>query len=234
MSKKLNVFILTGAGISAESGVKTFRDNNGLWENHRIEEVATPQAFKSNPELVYRFYNLRRAQLKEVTPNNAHKALAKLQNNKHLNLTLVTQNVDDLHERGGFINPIHMHGEMLKARCLKTHKVFDWTEDFTSHTPCPCCNKKGNLRPDIVWFGEMPMHMMEIEEALMKADLFICIGTSGVVYPAAGFVQTAKYYNAKTVEINLDITNNTELFDVSIKGKATIEVPKFLEKEKLI
>ena len=225
-----NIVILTGAGISAESGLKTFRDNDGLWENHRVEEVATPEAFEQNPSLVYRFYNARRAQLQQddVNPNAAHEALAKLEKAFGSNLMLVTQNVDDLHERGGSQSVYHMHGKLLSARCAISQQTFDWSDSFDHTTKCPCCNKV-TLRPDIVWFGEMPMYMEEIYDALSKADVFIAIGTSGNVYPAAGFVQIAKESGAHTIEANLEPGVTNALFDELLTGPASHIVPQWVD-----
>ncbi|MFZ8142574.1 Sir2 family NAD+-dependent deacetylase [Alteromonas macleodii] len=225
-----NIVILTGAGISAESGLKTFRDNDGLWENHRVEEVATPEAFEQNPSLVYRFYNARRAQLQQddVNPNAAHEALAKLEKAFGSNLMLVTQNVDDLHERGGSQSVYHMHGKLLSARCAISLQTFDWSDSFDHTTKCPCCNRV-TLRPDIVWFGEMPMYMEEIYDALSKADVFIAIGTSGNVYPAAGFVQIAKESGAHTIEANLEPGVTNALFDESLTGPASHIVPQWVD-----
>lgn len=225
-----NIVILTGAGISAESGLKTFRDNDGLWENHRVEEVATPEAFEQNPSLVYRFYNARRAQLQQddVNPNAAHEALAKLEKAFGSNLMLVTQNVDDLHERGGSQSVYHMHGKLLSARCAITQQTFDWSDSFDHTTKCPCCNRV-TLRPDIVWFDEMPMYMEEIYDALSKADVFIAIGTSGNVYPAAGFVQIAKESGAHTIEANLEPGVTNALFDESLTGPASHIVPQWVD-----
>lgn len=227
MSKAIpNIVVLTGAGISAESGLKTFRDSNGLWEDHRVEDVATPEAFVANPSLVYRFYNARRAQLQQelVQPNPAHRALALLAEKLGKHFTLITQNVDDLHERGGCHNAIHMHGELLSARCTASQQQFEWQNEFDDTTLCPCCSTT-SLRPDIVWFGEVPMHMDTISHALSHADVFIAIGTSGHVYPAAGFVQMAKYAGAKTIEVNLEPSTNNHLFDEAITGLASQAVP---------
>ncbi|WP_100641339.1 Sir2 family NAD+-dependent deacetylase [Alteromonas facilis] len=227
---KPNVVVLTGAGISAESGLKTFRDNNGLWENHRLEDVATPEAFHRNPDLVYRFYNERRRQLQspDVTFNQAHTALSDLEDVLGSNLTLVTQNVDNLHERAGSKRVYHMHGKLLSARCCKSGQQFAIDCDFDGRDRCHCCSPTATIRPDIVWFGEMPMYMDVIEDALTQADWFISIGTSGNVYPAAGFVEIAKFSGAKTVELNLEPSNNNHLFDIQINGPATQVVPQFL------
>jgi NAD-dependent deacetylase len=235
---KQSLVILTGAGISAESGLRTFRDNDGLWCDHRIEDVATPQAFVRNPRLVQEFYNQRRAQLKEAAPNAAHIALAELAEKWPGNLLLVTQNVDDLHDRSltgrklpkGF-ELVHMHGELKKARCAETDTVYDWEENITTETLCACCSEPGTMRPHIVWFGEMPLQMPEISHALQHCDLFVSIGTSGNVYPAAGFVQEAKMNgHAKTVELNLEPSAGYSLFDEKIYGPATKTVPDFVQK----
>lgn len=224
------IVVLTGAGISAESGIKTFRDNDGLWEDHRIEDVATPEAFERNPSLVYRFYNARRAQLQElaVKPNGAHSALAQLEETFQGNLMLVTQNVDNLHERGGSKGVFHMHGELLSARCAITGNRFPWSSPFDHTTRCPCCTRP-TLRPDIVWFGEMPMHMDAIYDALSQCDIFIAIGTSGNVYPAAGFVQVAKEVGAHTIEANLVPSTTNALFDESLTGAASVVVPELVD-----
>lgn len=224
------VVVLTGAGISAESGLKTFRDNNGLWEDHRVEEVATPEAFAANPDLVYRFYNLRRQQLQstEVQPNPAHLALAQLEKKLGRNLVVVTQNVDNLHERAGSKNVLHMHGELLAAKCCKTGKAVPWTGPLDQGSGCKCCYPARRMRPDIVWFGEMPYHMETISEALYEADLFIAIGTSGHVYPAAGFVAQAASFGARTVEINMEPSAVGSHFDEQYYGLASEQVPEFL------
>lgn len=214
----MNIVILTGAGISAESGVRTFRASDGLWEDHRIEDVATPEGFARDPELVQRFYNMRRAQLKTVQPNAGHIALAELEKNWKHNFLLVTQNVDDLHERAGSKKLIHMHGELLKIRHTKTEEVKQYHDDVTDHS----------WRPHIVWFGEMPFEMDNIYDQLEQADLFLSIGTSGNVYPAAGFVQAAKIAGAETVEINLEPTPSP-YFDRRITGMAGEILPKFIK-----
>jgi NAD-dependent deacetylase len=224
-----NIVILTGAGISAESGLATFRGSDGLWEGHRVEDVASPEGFAANPGLVQHFYNLRRAALKTVRANAAHESLAKLQQAFGGHVTLVTQNVDDLHERGGSPRVLHMHGELLRARCTDCGKSRRWLDDLNDALRCPVCNELGSLRPDIVWFGEMPFYMDEIQHALTHADVFVAIGTSGNVYPAAGFVQTAARCGAITVEINLERSNHASLFDHQYIGPATIEVPRWVE-----
>lgn len=218
------IVVLTGAGISQESGIKTFRDNNGLWENHRIEEVASPEAYQADPVMVHRFYNLRREQLKEVNPNKAHEALAKLYASSNHDLTIITQNVDDLHERAGAQDVIHMHGELRKIRHTQTGEVkyFEDSvleEDFLS------------WRPDIVWFGENIKHMQQIEKALNEAQMFLCIGTSNQVYPAAGFVTHVKQRGIPVVELNYERTQLSDYYDQTILGKATEVVPEFLAKE---
>ncbi len=220
------IVVLTGAGISAESGLKTFRDGDGLWENHRVEDVATPEAFARNPELVQRFYNDRRRQLNDVTPNAAHIALAEFEQHFDGEFLLVTQNVDDLHERAGSQKLLHMHGELLKARCLNSGKVITFSDDISDDTACPCCHQN-SLRPHIVWFGEMPLYMDEIYAALDQCDLFVSIGTSGHVYPAAGFVQVAREAGAHTVELNLEPSNVEDAFAEHQYGPAGIEVPAF-------
>lgn len=226
----MRIVILTGAGISAESGIPTFRDANGLWEGQRPEDVATPEAFAENPELVLRFYNERRRKLldPDVQPNAAHVALAEFEKVHPGELLLITQNVDDLHQRAGSKNVLPMHGEILKVRCLETGEVFDWREDLTTVTPHPKIpGKLGGLRPHIVWFGEMPFGMERIENDVRSADLFIAIGTSAVVYPAAALVQATKP-TCRRVEINLDNTPQSRTFDESIRGKASEKVPEFL------
>ncbi|MGE0615848.1 MAG: Sir2 family NAD+-dependent deacetylase [Bacteriovoracia bacterium] len=226
-----SIVILTGAGISAESGIRTFRDQNGLWEDHRIEDVATPEGFARNPQLVQAFYNARRKQLlsPEVTPNPAHLALAHLQREWRSSFLLVTQNVDDLHERAGSHGVLHMHGELLRARCRHTEKDLPWREDLDQHTPCPCCKKPGALRPHIVWFGEMPFEMDLIFKAVAECDLFLSIGTSGNVYPAAGFVHETPR-RARRVEINLEPSMMSNAFDEHVLGPAGREVPKFVDR----
>lgn len=218
-----NIVILTGAGISAESGLKTFRDSNGLWEEHRIEDVATPQGFAENPQLVQNFYNMRRRQLLQAEPNLAHAALADLEKKWQGDFLLVTQNVDNLHRRAGSKHVLHMHGELQQVRCLHSRKIFAWKDDITPESRCPCCQMQHTLRPHIVWFGEMPLHMDEIYKALHRCDIFLAIGTSGQVYPAAGFVQEAKLHKARTIECNLEPSGNAA-FDLGIYGRATEKV----------
>ncbi|PWQ93751.1 Sir2 family NAD+-dependent deacetylase [Leucothrix arctica] len=230
-SKQQNIVILTGAGISAESGIQTFRASDGLWHNHSIEEVATPEGFAANPSLVHRFYNERRKQLHDtdVHPNAAHHALAKLEREYDGKVVVVTQNVDNLHERAGSRNLIHMHGQLDKARCNNTLRSYQWLNDLDESSVCECCSKAGNLRPHIVWFGEMPFLMDQIQQMLEDCDLFISIGTSGQVYPAAGFSKHAQICGARTVELNLDDSETSATFDQSIKGLASSIVPEFVE-----
>jgi NAD-dependent deacetylase len=224
-----SIVVLTGAGISAESGISTFRAKDGLWENHAIDDVATPEGFARNPELVHDFYNQRRTQLlrDSITPNPAHIALARLEREFPGEVLVVTQNIDNLHERAGTSNLLHMHGELLKIRCQVTGLIFDNRENLCFDSLCRCCQIQGNLRPHIVWFGEMPLFMNQINQALEACDLFIAIGTSGNVYPASGFYQTAKIRRAHTVEINLEETGSS--FDEHQYGPASLLVPEYVE-----
>ena len=255
-----NIVVLTGAGISADSGLATFRGADGLWEGHRVEDVATPEAFQRDPALVHQFYDARRARLSEVEPNAAHRALARLDAEWPGELLIVTQNVDDLHERAGANRLLHMHGELAKGWCLACGERFPWqgpmspstvrpepveglhfSRDATEGQPfdklrtngsvnaCPSCQAVGQIRPDIVWFGEMPYEMERIEDALRGADLFVSIGTSGAVYPAAGFVQTARYCGAHCIEINLEPSQGSIFFDESRMGRAAELVPAWVE-----
>jgi NAD-dependent deacetylase len=224
-----NIVVLTGAGISAESGLKTFRGPDGLWEGHRVEDVATPQAFARDPALVQEFYDQRRRRLHQVEPNGAHRALARLDAEWPGELLIVTQNIDDLHERAGARRVLHMHGELYSAWCLACDERVPWKGDLGDHPACPACGVSGRLRPDIVWFGEMPYEMERIDRALMDADLFVSIGTSGNVYPAAGFVQTARYCGAQTLEMNLDPSLGSYHFHESRIGKAGELVPAWVE-----
>ena len=232
MAGKYNsIVILTGAGISAESGIKTFRASDGLWENHRIEDVAAPEGFQKDPKLVHQFYNARRAQLlhEDIRPNPAHQALTKLEQEFSGKVLLVTQNIDGLHERAGQHNVLHMHGEILKKRCQKTQLISDCRENLQTETPCECCQQAGNLRPHIVWFGEMPLYMDEIYSTLSNCDLFVAIGTSGHVYPAAGFVEVAAQVGAETLEINLEKSQVASQFEQGLYGKASEKVPLWVE-----
>ena len=223
------IVILTGAGISAESGVPTFRGPDGLWEGHRVEDVATPQAFRRDPVLVQRFYDARRAALRRVEPNAAHRALARLDAEWPGELLLVTQNVDDLHDRAGSRRMLHMHGELKSAWCLACDRRHSWAESLLDAPSCPACGLSGHMRPDIVWFGEMPYHMDRIEAALMAADLFVSIGTSGNVYPAAGFVDLARHAGARCIELNLDPSMTSGRFHESRLGPAGTLVPQLVD-----
>jgi NAD-dependent deacetylase len=224
-----NIVILTGAGISAESGLATFRAADGLWEGHRVEDVATPEAYRRDARLVHEFYDARRARLAEVEPNAAHQALARLDAEWDGDLLLVTQNVDDLHERAGSKRLLNMHGELTKGWCLACDERQPWFGDMGEAAACALCGERGRVRPDIVWFGEMPYEMDRIEEALRSADLFVSIGTSGAVYPAAGFVQTARYCGARTLEMNLDPSLGSTFFDESRIGPAGKLVPEWVD-----
>ncbi|GAB5404208.1 MAG: NAD-dependent deacylase [Aureliella sp.] len=222
----MNVLVLTGAGISAESGIPTFRDSNGLWRGYRPEEVATPEAFAREPELVYQFYNERRRKLLDalVEPNAAHHALAKFEEQHTGNFLLITQNVDDLHQRAGSQNVLPMHGEILKARCLETGSVVPWRADLERHSRSS--DAPGQLRPHIVWFGEQPFGLEKISQAAANADLFVAIGTSAVVYPAAGIVNCTQK-SCRTVEINTVDTPQSDAFGESLRGLASEQVPQF-------
>lgn len=219
------IVILTGAGVSAESGLATFRDSDGLWENHDPMEIATPEAFVRNPALVHRFYNARRRQLREVEPNEAHRSLARLQAEFDGEVFLVTQNVDDLHERGGSGQVCHMHGALGSALCTACGNAHPRETDTDGESSCPACETRGCLRPDIVWFGEIPYEMEHIARQLARCDLFIAVGTSGVVYPAGGFVQEARRAGALTVEVNREVSEVTGFFDQQRQGVATAAVP---------
>ena len=233
-----SIVILTGAGISAESGIQTFRDGDGLWCNHRIEDVATPEGFARDPALVQQFYNGRRAQLREVAPNAAHHALVRLAAHWRGEVTVITQNVDDLHDRAadGAVIPagyrlLHMHGELKKVRCKSCESVYPWEDAITEATSCISCGITKQLRPHIVWFGEMPLHMGIINDALSRCGLFMSIGTSGNVYPAANFVSTVRAFRkAHTVEINLEPSSNESLFHERFYGSATQLVPEYVER----
>lgn len=227
------IVILTGAGISAESGIDTFRAAGGLWEQHRVEDVATPEAFARDPDLVLRFYDMRRERIQEVEPNAAHSALARLDalwpREDGYDLTIVTQNVDDLHERAGARRLIHMHGEHLSAWCMACNARMAWRDTLLDRPPCQACGTAGVLRPDIVWFGEMPYRMDEIFSAVGACDLFVSIGTSGAVYPAAGLVRSAREAGAATLELNLEPSQGSAWFAEARHGPATVLVPEWVE-----
>lgn len=227
-----SIVILTGAGISKESGLDTFRDQGGVWSKVRIEDVATPEAFERDPARVQAFYNDRRAGLlnDDIQPNAAHEALSRLKRSWPGDVMLVTQNVDDLHERGGYPDPLHMHGELLQTRCLACEAVLDWRAPITDDTPCGACESVGTLRPNVVWFGEMPIGMERIYAALARCALFVSIGTSGNVYPAAGFVEEARFVGgAHTIELNLEPSAGVTEFHSAHQGPATRIVPAFVE-----
>ena len=225
------IVILTGAGLSAESGLATFRDRDGIWARYDYREVATPEGYQSNPALVLDFYNLRRRQNADVIPNAAHFALARLEDEHPGDVLIVTQNVDPLHEASGSRNLIHMHGEIAKALCSDCRARVAWgLADITLDSECPACGVIGRMRPDVVWFGEMPYHMERISDALDNCDLFLAIGTSGTVYPAAGFVAEARRAGAHTVELNLEPSEGASHFHEKIAGRATEIVPAYVEK----
>ena len=228
-----SIVILTGAGISKESGLDTFRDEDGLWTKVRIEDVATPEAYHRDPVRVLEFYNMRRASMTggNIRPNAAHEALAKLEHEFGGDVLVVTQNIDDLHEKAGSENLLHMHGEMLKVRCDACHNALVWEGKLTVEDSCHACGTVGRMRPHVVWFGEMPFYMEEIYAALDKCDLFISIGTSGNVYPAAGFVQHVRMAgHGHTVELNLEPSEGATLFADAQYGPATEVVPAYVEK----
>jgi NAD-dependent deacetylase len=227
MNSIRNIVILTGAGISAESGIDTFRDSGGLWEQHRVEDVATPEAFARDPNLVLRFYDMRREAIQTKEPNFAHEALAMLDAQWKGGLLIVTQNVDDLHERAGARRVLHMHGEHLKAWCTWCDARTRWSGPLIDRPACPACGAR-SLRPDVVWFGEMPYEMERIYAAMREADLFVSIGTSGAVYPAAGFVRDARQCGARTLELNLEPSQGSVWFHESRLGPATEIVPQWV------
>lgn len=228
MGELRNIVVLTGAGISAESGLTTFRGHGGLWEGHRVEDVCTPQALARSPELVHRFYDERRAALDRVEPNAAHRALARLDALWPGDLLIVTQNVDDLHERAGARRLIHMHGALLSALCANCGDRGDWAGRLPPGTACGTCDSL-SLRPDIVFFGEMPYAMDAIYHAIAACDLFVSIGTSGAVYPAAGFVETARRAGAWTLELNLEPSAGSSMFGETRHGPATLLVPAWVD-----
>ncbi len=228
MTDMRNIVILTGAGISAESGIDTFRDAGGLWEQHRVEDVATPEGFARDPELVLRFYDMRREAIQTKQPNAAHEALARLDANWDGELLIVTQNVDDLHERAGAERVLHMHGTHLNAWCTACDVRTPWTGPLIDRPACPACDAR-SLRPDVVWFGEMPYEMGRIYSALRRADLFVSIGTSGAVYPAAGFVEEARQRRVRTLELNLEASQGSRWFHETRQGPATKVVPQWVD-----
>ncbi len=223
-----NIVILTGAGISAESGLETFRASDGLWASHRVEDICTPQALARDPALVHRFYDARRAALEEVRPNAAHEALARLDTAWPGEFLIVTQNVDDLHERAGARRMLHMHGQLMSALCGRCGAQAPWEGSMPPGAACPSCAAPA-LRPDIVFFGEIPYEMARIEAALSRADLFVSIGTSGAVYPAAGFVRMARAMGARTLELNLEPSEGSGWFDECRHGPASALVPAWVE-----
>lgn len=226
------IVILTGAGISKESGLDTFRCEGGVWSRYSLEDVCTPQGYRRNPDLLHDFYNARRAQLAsgEVLPNAAHHALARLEREWPGGVLIVTQNIDDLHERAGSGNIIHMHGELLKGRCEACGRVLDWPGEMSVDSLCPVCESRGKVRPHVVWFGEMPLEMERIFAALERCALFLSIGTSGNVYPAAGFVaHVRERTQARTLELNLEPSKGATLFHDTLYGPATQVVPDFVE-----
>ncbi len=228
MNEKLHIVVLTGAGVSAESGIATFRDAQGLWSKYDVAEVSTPEGFARNPDLVHEFYNIRRAGVLEALPNPAHGALSNLEEAlKHdgHQFTLITQNVDDLHLRAGSVNVLSMHGEILKVHCTLCGHASIHKDDLFAYTPCKSCQTEGGLRPDIVWFGEMPRYLDQIDDAMNTADLFVSIGTSGSVYPAAGLVSQARENDIETLELNLEPSDNAHLFSQGRYGQAGNIVP---------
>ncbi|MCL4766043.1 MAG: NAD-dependent deacylase [Hyphomicrobiaceae bacterium] len=223
------IVILTGAGLSAESGLATFRDKDGIWAKYDLSELATPEGFARNPARVHEFYNQRRRGLRSVAPNAAHQALARLERGHRGEVTIVTQNIDALHEAAGSTRLIHMHGELLKALCARCEARHPWHEDLSLDVACPACGRAGGMRPDVVWFGEWPYRMEEIQDLLRQADLFVSIGTSGTVYPAAGFVREARAAGARTLELNLEPSEGASLFAGAIHGPATRIVPAWVD-----
>lgn len=228
----LNIFVLTGAGISAESGLGTFRDADGIWTRYDLSEVATAEGFARDPAKVRAFYNARRANLAKAAPNAAHLALARLQSGlaaRGGRLFLCTQNVDDLHEQAGCAEVVHMHGELMATRCHACQAAWPDRAPLSAETLCAACGAAGTARPHVVWFGEFPLRMDEIEEALEESDLFVAIGTSGSVYPAAGFAAEARALGIRACEINLQPSDNARAFDERRYGPATEIVPAWVE-----
>lgn len=229
MRKYKNIVILTGAGISAESGLATFRSSNGLWNNHKVDDVATVEGFARNPKYVHDFYNELKKELKKARPNPAHLAITKLQQEYSAEISVITQNVDTLHEKAKNKNIYHIHGQINQAVCLNCGHILETFGNVGVNTICSKCNSIGRMKPNIVFFGENLLYMDKVEEILRKCDLFLSIGTSGMVFPAASFVQTAKYYGADTYEFNLENTSNKFFFDKHIIGPAGITLPAFVE-----
>lgn len=229
MPSPSSIVILTGAGISVESGIASFRDRDGIWAKVDWRDYATPDAFARNPSKVHDFYNRRREGVAATKPNAAHLALARLEQAYPGAVTLITQNIDHLHEAAGSQKLIHMHGDLFSALCEACHQRSRWHGDMTTSSQCPACSTIGQLRPDVVWFGEMPYHMDRIYRALGAADLFVAIGTSGHVYPAADFVEEAKHAGARTIELNLEPSETASSFDERVEGRATETVPAFVE-----
>jgi len=223
------IVVLTGAGISAESGLSTFRDADGIWSKVRIEDVATPEAYARNPDRVLEFYNMRRRTAREAKPNAAHHALARLEREAPGELLLVTQNIDDLHDRAGSTALIHMHGEIMRALCAACGHQWPWEGDMTREDACPRCEKRDVVRPDVVWFGEMPYQMERIFAAVAECELFVSIGTSGAVYPAAGLSMEARAAGARTLELNLEPSETVTAFEEARHGPASSLVPAWVE-----
>lgn len=224
-----NIFILTGAGISAESGLATFRSANGLWNNHKVEDVASVEGFARNPALVHDFYNNLKTEIQSAEPNAAHKAITKLQHESGAIVNVFTQNVDTLHEKAGNQNVYHIHGQVNQAVCMNCGRILETWGDVDTETVCPHCEVMGMMKPNIVFFGEDLLCMDKVEKYLRQCDLFVSIGTSGVVFPAAGFVQTAKYYGAETIEFTLETTANNYLFDRHVFGRAGDTFPAYVD-----
>ncbi|MBP5353416.1 MAG: NAD-dependent deacylase [Alphaproteobacteria bacterium] len=224
-----NIVILTGAGISAESGLATFRSSNGLWNNHRVEDVATIEAYWRNPDYVHQFYNEMRPELYNAKPNPAHLCITELQKKYPAHIAVVTQNVDTLHEKAGNQNVFHIHGQINQIVCMNCGHVFETWGDVSSEDKCEHCGTTGMLKPNIVFFGESLLYMDQVDRLLNSCDLFVSVGTSGVVYPAAGFVQFAKMFGADTYEFNMEETSNNSLFDKHIYGPAGTTLPQFVQ-----
>lgn len=224
-----NIFILTGAGISAESGLATFRSANGLWNNHKVEDVASVEGFARNPALVHDFYNNLKMEIQSAKPNAAHKAITKLQRESGVIVNVFTQNVDTLHEKAGNQNVYHIHGQVNQAVCMNCGRILEIWGEVDTETVCPHCEVMGMMKPNIVFFGENLLCMDKVEKYLRQCDLFVSIGTSGVVFPAAGFVQTAKYYGAETIEFTLETTANNYLFDRHVFGRAGNTFPAYVD-----